>query len=68
MFVLQPLADQAMQAALDQLSTGSSKLHEMCDQPAPEETSDSAATFTQEVIHCAYVIAKAAKQLVIMFE
>ena len=57
-----------MQEAVDQLTSGSVKLQEMCNQPPPGENPDSGHTFTDEVINCAYVIAKAAKQLVTMFE
>ncbi|ELU00134.1 hypothetical protein CAPTEDRAFT_168917 [Capitella teleta] len=64
------LQDDRIQKALLQLSTGAERLGNQCkvtpsvDLSSPEKR----RTHTQQVIQCAYDIAKAAKQLVIMFE
>ena len=57
-----------MQEAVDQLTSGSVKLQEMCSPPPPGDQPDDSHIITDEVINCAYIIAKAAKQLVTMFE
>lgn len=63
------LVPEAMQNALDLLLTGAQGVHDLCLQTPPETNgAPDYRLYTQDVIKSAYDIAKAAKQLVILFE
>lgn len=58
-----------MQNALDLLLTGAQGVRDLCSQTPPETNgAPDYRLYTQDVIKSAYDIAKAAKQLVILFE
>ncbi|XP_062873458.1 ARF GTPase-activating protein GIT1 isoform X2 [Trichomycterus rosablanca] len=66
LFPKRPALD-AVRASLKLLATSASRLQVECRKAAPSESSASAVDYqllTQQVIQCAYDIAKAAKQLV----
>lgn len=63
------LVPEAMQNALDLLLTGAQGVRDLCSQTPPETNgAPDYRLYTQDVIKSAYDIAKAAKQLVILFE
>lgn len=62
-------APESMQNALDLLVAGAERVHDLCTYPVPELNGvPDYRLHTQDVIKSAYDIAKAAKQLVILFE
>ncbi len=58
--------DDRVSMALQLLTGGSLRLREQCAMPSDPDV--DMRLCTQQVIQCAYDIAKAAKQLVILFE
>ena len=63
---LQRVSDERISLALQLLTGGSLRLREQCNLTADPNV--DMRLRTQQVIQCAYDIAKAAKQLVILFE
>ena len=58
-----------MKAALALLTNGAENLREQCVSDPPKVNGvEDVRLHTQQVIQCAYDIAKAAKQLVMLFE
>ena len=64
---LQSLRDDKIREALHLLTNGAVRLQEQCNQVRGQGQMDG-QIMTQQVIQCAYNIAKAAKQLVMLFE
>ena len=71
---VQNLQDDRIRKALQLLTSGADRLKSQCSSssssspPDGSTSSEKRRLHTQQVIQCAYDIAKAAKQLVIMFE
>lgn len=70
MLSLQNIQDEGLSNSLHRLTDGAERLQEKCAQALPQDSEGQIdyRYHTQEVIQCAYDIAKAAKQIVIMFE
>ena len=63
--------NESIQEALNHLTVGAERLREQCDISVEESTCSGTGEnqqHTQQVIQCAYEIAKAAKKIVVLFE